>query len=503
MEGQPHPYAPIDLKLPGYAPNFLTQSTIAMSPISGWHRKLAKIDRLLMCWRAFTGKEYSKGDSRYAARDAATVTVEGVAAFVEGPASLLAVYAIASGKSYSYILHFAVSLGQLYGAAVYFLTAYLEGDHFAATSYHYYVYYIGANASWAVIPSLIAIRCWNKICSAQSKFMARKGPKVTELDLCQKEASFHVVLKEIATARDHNSSVKKKAKHTMDSISLELKVISCRDLKAFNFFQKLSVYVAVSIFIDEPRKNEKQRQKTAVDFLSRLLKKNEKQLQRLQRKKTRLNDEEQKNEQQKLLQRQETPVDRGGGSNPEWNHMMQFDLNTASLPGHGDHHLFFKFELRCEGAIFGNKAIGEVRVPFKDLIEGFNGSVRIVNYHVRNSDRESIGVLSFSYELCYPVKPHYTMPPPTFPLQLSPPVAVDHGVYQHEYPSPLIQAPASYRYMKKTPEWLVIETYILVNFEIKFSGYKIGKIQAAQVVRPELIKHEYKVTDSNRENLAI
>ena len=34
------------------------------------------------------GKEYSKGDSRYAARDA----VEGVTAAFEGPASLLAVY---------------------------------------------------------------------------------------------------------------------------------------------------------------------------------------------------------------------------------------------------------------------------------------------------------------------------------------------------------------------------------------------------------------------------
>jgi hypothetical protein len=28
MEGQPHPYAPTDLKLPGYVPNFLTQFTI-------------------------------------------------------------------------------------------------------------------------------------------------------------------------------------------------------------------------------------------------------------------------------------------------------------------------------------------------------------------------------------------------------------------------------------------------------------------------------------------
>lgn len=38
-----------------------------------------------------TGKEYSKGDSRYAGRDAATVTVEGITAVLEGPASLLAV----------------------------------------------------------------------------------------------------------------------------------------------------------------------------------------------------------------------------------------------------------------------------------------------------------------------------------------------------------------------------------------------------------------------------
>ncbi|MCI62836.1 putative 3-beta-hydroxysteroid-Delta(8)Delta(7)-isomerase, partial [Trifolium medium] len=36
-------------------------------------------------------KEYSKGDSRYAARDAGIVTVEILTALLEGPASLLAV----------------------------------------------------------------------------------------------------------------------------------------------------------------------------------------------------------------------------------------------------------------------------------------------------------------------------------------------------------------------------------------------------------------------------
>ncbi|KAK1571524.1 hypothetical protein Q3G72_018573 [Acer saccharum] len=43
-------------------------------------------------------------------------------------------YAIAKGKSYSYILQFAISLGQLYVTAVYFITAYMEGDNFAAST---------------------------------------------------------------------------------------------------------------------------------------------------------------------------------------------------------------------------------------------------------------------------------------------------------------------------------------------------------------------------------
>ncbi|CAK7336009.1 unnamed protein product [Dovyalis caffra] len=275
----------------------------------------------------------------------------------------------------------------------------------------------------------------------------------------------------------------------MEGISLELKVISCRDLKTFNFFQKLSVYVVVSIFIDEPKKNEQPRQKTAVDFLNGVLKKNVKQQQRLQGQKTSLNvfnDEAKKDEQQQLLQRQKTPVDREGGSNPEWNHMMQFDLNTTSLPDQGD-NLFFKFELRCEGAIFGNRTIGEVCVPFKDLSEEFNGSVRFVSYQVRNSDGRPNGVLNFSYEVIEKVKKKgidspkvdlprgipfssvkkliilpwksmlmkacYPTPPPAFPYQLPPSVAVGHGVYQHQYPSPLTQNPGSDWYSTKTTEY--------------------------------------------------
>ncbi|TVU22331.1 hypothetical protein EJB05_32017 [Eragrostis curvula] len=214
MGAHGHPYAPAGLELPGFVPLKLSQAQIvapylgttlfvvlAVWFLSGRCRRLSKVDRLLMCWWAFTGlthiliegtfvfrpdffqrenpdyfdevckipeiwKEFSKGDSRYAARDTATVTVEGITTVLEGPASLLAVYAIGSRKSYSHILQFAVCLGQLYGCLVYFITAYLDGFNFWASPFYYWAYFIGANGWWVLIPTLIAIRSWKKICLA-------------------------------------------------------------------------------------------------------------------------------------------------------------------------------------------------------------------------------------------------------------------------------------------------------------------------------------------------
>ncbi|XP_043720443.1 probable 3-beta-hydroxysteroid-Delta(8),Delta(7)-isomerase [Telopea speciosissima] len=213
-----HPYVPRDLNLPAFVPGTLSQSTILsvygvssllvvslMWFISG-RSKVSKTDRLLMCWWAFTGlthivlegyfvfspefykektphylaevwKEYSKGDSRYASRNSAIVAIEGLTAVLEGPASLLAVFAIATKSSYSYILQFAVSLGQLYGTAAYFITSYLDGDDFAASPYYYYAYYVFANFWWVVIPSLISIRCWKKI-SAAFQVQVQKKSKI-------------------------------------------------------------------------------------------------------------------------------------------------------------------------------------------------------------------------------------------------------------------------------------------------------------------------------------
>lgn len=127
------------------------------------------------CYLAEIWKEYSKGDSRYAGRDSAVIAVEGVTAVLEGPASLLAAYALATHEPYSDVLQLAISLGQLYGCLVYFITAILEGDNFSASSYHYYAYYVGANASWVVIPALITIRSWKRICKSFKAHYKRKS----------------------------------------------------------------------------------------------------------------------------------------------------------------------------------------------------------------------------------------------------------------------------------------------------------------------------------------
>ncbi|GLT30223.1 hypothetical protein SLA2020_050370 [Shorea laevis] len=214
-----HPYAPRDLQLPGFVPGSLPHTTIIgvygvsslllvslLWILSGRSGRVLKIDRWLMCWWAFTGlthmilegyfvfspefykdqtgfylaevwKEYSKGDSRYAGRDSAVIAVEGITAVLEGPACLLAVYAIAKGKPYSHILQFAISVGQLYGTVVYFITSILDGDNFAASSYYYYAYYVVANSFWVLIPSLIALRSWKRICVA-SQGQDQKKTKV-------------------------------------------------------------------------------------------------------------------------------------------------------------------------------------------------------------------------------------------------------------------------------------------------------------------------------------
>ncbi|KAF8010447.1 hypothetical protein BT93_J1165 [Corymbia citriodora subsp. variegata] len=144
----------------------------------------------------------------------------------------------------------------------------------------------------------------------------------------------------------------------MEYTSLELQVISCKDLRAFNFFQKLSVFVIVSIV---PRDGLKKQLHPA------------------------------------LQQRHRTPTCKGGHRNPEWNHEVGFDLSAISAreyPG-----LSLKFDVRLPSVV-GSRSIGEVSASLKELVHEFNGLVQFRGYQVKNDDGKGIGVLNFKYNLC-------------------------------------------------------------------------------------------------------
>ncbi|CAK8542773.1 unnamed protein product [Lathyrus sativus] len=147
----------------------------------------------------------------------------------------------------------------------------------------------------------------------------------------------------------------------MDSSYINLKLISCKDIQAFNFFQKLTLYAQVSISSNNPR--------------------------------IQLNE--------RNTQQQRTPTHRDAdedGTNPEWNYDMLFDL--AFLSQHSDPAEFFLcFEFRHDGLILGDKFIGESRVPITDLISDVDGITRFVSYEIRSAEGKPNGIFNFSYKM--------------------------------------------------------------------------------------------------------
>ncbi|XP_048490825.1 probable 3-beta-hydroxysteroid-Delta(8),Delta(7)-isomerase [Beta vulgaris subsp. vulgaris] len=211
MEGQTniHPYFPKDLYLPDFTPNFLSSLTIvtyfAAAPVivftltwilSGLYSKASKAERLVMCWLTYNGlvhltlelylvfrpyfyqdktgnifaeiwKEYSKGDSRYLSHDSTIIALEGLSIFISGPTHLLAAYAVATDKCSKNVLQLVASLGELYLAVIFLTTPFIEGKQYSASPLYFYGYFVVANSPWVVIPLLIIIRSWKKICEVE------------------------------------------------------------------------------------------------------------------------------------------------------------------------------------------------------------------------------------------------------------------------------------------------------------------------------------------------
>ncbi|XP_050267105.1 protein SRC2 homolog isoform X2 [Quercus robur] len=93
---------------------------------------------------------------------------------------------------------------------------------------------------------------------------------------------------------------------------------------------------------------------------------------------------------------QRTPVDKGCGSKPMWNHTMKFTFDEAVAKMN---YLFLNIKLKHHGHIRGDKDIGEVLVPVKELLDKAEEGnfVKYLTYQVRESSGKPQGELNLSY----------------------------------------------------------------------------------------------------------
>ncbi|KAK2851434.1 hypothetical protein Q5P01_007710 [Channa striata] len=104
-------------------------------------------------------KEYSKGDSRYVIADNFTVCMETVTAWLWGPFSFWAVFAFLTNKPYRFVLQLIISLGQLYGAVLYFFTEHRDGYAHSEFGHpvYFWFYFVFMNVLWIVIPLVLIL----------------------------------------------------------------------------------------------------------------------------------------------------------------------------------------------------------------------------------------------------------------------------------------------------------------------------------------------------------
>ncbi|CAB4262731.1 unnamed protein product [Prunus armeniaca] len=138
----------------------------------------------------------------------------------------------------------------------------------------------------------------------------------------------------------------------MEQRTLELELISAKDLKDVNFVSKMDVYAVVSLQGDDSHGKQKTKTKVAKDC----------------------------------------------GTHPTWNFPMKFTLDELLL-----NRLSLEFKLVCDRSL-GDKDIGQVVVPVKELFDSVAAaaadpnSMKFVAYQVRKPSGKPKGELHFSYK---------------------------------------------------------------------------------------------------------
>ncbi|CAL0334941.1 unnamed protein product [Lupinus luteus] len=135
----------------------------------------------------------------------------------------------------------------------------------------------------------------------------------------------------------------------MEYRTLELNVVSAKDIKNVNLLSKMNVYAVVSISGD-PQNPQKTK----------------------------------------------THVHRDGGTNPTWNFPVKFTVNESLAH---QNRLYLEIKLISDRTLAGDTLIGTVNIPVKELIDNpGDGSFRHVSYLVRTQSGKDKGSLNLSYK---------------------------------------------------------------------------------------------------------
>eukprot|EP00063_Salmo_salar_P063828 XP_014038663.1 PREDICTED: 3-beta-hydroxysteroid-Delta(8),Delta(7)-isomerase-like [Salmo salar] len=107
-----------------------------------------------------------------------TVCMETVTAWFWGPLSVWTVFAFLANKPCRFVLQLIVSLGQLYGAVLYFYTEHRDGYSHSQMGHplYFWFYFVFMNILWIIIPLVLILDAWRHLQQAQ-----------THTDLAQKE----------------------------------------------------------------------------------------------------------------------------------------------------------------------------------------------------------------------------------------------------------------------------------------------------------------------------
>ncbi|KAI1117908.1 Emopamil-binding protein [Nemania sp. NC0429] len=116
-------------------------------------------------------KEYALSDSRYLTSDFFMLSVESITVYVWGPLCLANALATARDSPLRHPLRIIACVAHLYGVALYYATSqcefYFTGrSHSRPEFVYFWVYYVGFNLPWAIVPAFLLFDSVRTVTSA-------------------------------------------------------------------------------------------------------------------------------------------------------------------------------------------------------------------------------------------------------------------------------------------------------------------------------------------------